>query len=529
MYMNRFFGFCMLGVLSACGGGIIGPGDTWHSEYGTLSTGAPTAMQYGAYSTNDTTTHRMAVLLPLSGDNAAAGRAIQTSIEGAILSRAPQNLSVTFYDTATNPSDAIDAALDTHPSVIVGPVFANNARILRESKPENVPALAFTSDESAIGDGVMTMNLMPNNSVEVIVQEMQRDHVKSFIIIAPDTESGKIMAGAARNAATIYDIPTSGVFYYTESDPDSIKNTIATATMNAARTSANNRARAILSDILTNETLTAVERSSLNRQLDIRSKSDTLGNVPYDAVLFLGNADDTKSLASFMRYYGVGARDARFYGTALWDGTNIASDLTMSGAKYAAMPDMSPEFIAKYERISGATPSRLASFGYDAANMAMGMLYSSKSDAAYLLDPSGYIGSSGLIRLKPAGMSERALRIVRLSGDGTVRTVRNAPENFITPIYNIEQRHITPATPMELESPGINPLSYIDIPERFRGKYKSKTYGAHMTTQKPATPAQPVVTILPEDDRDPIATPDFTPVKLESVGRTYIDSIEIYE
>ncbi len=530
MYMNRFFRFCTLLTLAACGGGV-GTNNDWFGEYGTLATGTPAAMQYGAYTDTATTTgttHRMAVLLPLTGDNAPAGRAIQTSIEAAVLARAPQNLAVTFYDTATNPSDAINTALATAPSVIVGPVFANNARILRDAKDESIPALAFTSDETAIGNGVMTMNLMPNNGVEAIVQEMQRDKIKSFIIMAPDTDSGKILAGAARRAATLYDLPTSGVFFYAEGNPDSIKTTTAAATMNSARTAANNRARAILSDILTNETLTAVERSSLTRQLDRLSKSDTLGPVPYDAVLFLGTADDTKSLASFMRYYGVSARDARFYGTTLWDGTNIASDLTMTGAKYAAMPDISPEFIHIYEQISGTTPSRLASFGYDAANMAMGVIYSPKSDAAYLLDPSGYIGSSGLIRLKPAGMSERALRIVSLSGDGTVQTVRNAPENFLAPIYNIEQRHISPAKPMELESPGINPTSYIQIPERFRSKYKSKSYGAHITTT-PAPPSADAITILPEDDRDPIVSPDFTPVKLESVGRTYIDSVEIYE
>ena len=84
---------------------------------------------------------------------------------------------------------------------------------------------------------------------------------------------------------------------------------------------------------------------------------------------------------------------------------------------------------------------------------------------------------------------------------------------------------------MELETPGINPDDYISIPTRLREKYKSETYGTHITHATPIAP-QPVeaITILPEDDRDVVITsPDFQPVNLESINRTYIDSVEIEE
>ncbi len=533
MHINRIFGFCgLLAILSGCGT----PQDDWFNEYGTLQTGTPAQMQYGTFDAtgvvpdniNSADAHRVAVLLPLSGDNAPAGRMIRTSIETAVLQRGPQNLAVSFYDTAPNGAAAINQALSINPEIIIGPLFAGNARILRETKPDATPVLSFTSDATAVGNGVMSMSLMPTNSVEAIVREMQSDGARSFIVIAPKTPSGELMAGTARNAASIYDVPVTGVFYYNEKDPESIKNTTAAASMNAARVAANNRAREILSDILTRERLTAIEKSSLNQQLDKLSKTDTLGDLPYDAVLFLGVADDTKSLASFLRYYGVGARDVRFYGTAMWDGSDIASDLTMSGAKFATLPPVSENYANLYEQIDGGKPTRLATFGYDAANMAMGMIYSNKSNGAYLLDPSGYMGMDGLFRLKPTGESERALRIVELDGSGTPRTVRNAPTNFMTPIYNIEQRHITPARAMPLETPGINPTKYINIPERLRGQYKSKTFGANMTGST-STPRQENIVIVPSDDTAAIETPNYTPVSLERVNRTYIDEVEITE
>lgn len=535
MYINRFFKyFAAISILAGCAGPDHGTKSSidWF-DVPVNTTGTPAQLYgrpsdgYGDMPESDTV-HQMAVMLPLSGDNASVGRTIRTSIETAILQNAPKNLSVSFYDTNENLSDTINAVLSSTPEIIVGPVFANDARTLRTAKSSDLPVLSFTSDATAVGDGIMTMALMPTNGVETIVKQMQTDNIKRFIILAPDTESGHLMAGTAKNASSIYDVPLVGIFYYTEKDPDSIKNTVATASMNAARTAAHTRARQVLSDILINERLTAIEKSNLNMQLEKLSRTDTVGTVPYDAVLFLGNGDDTKSLASFLRYYNVGARDAAFYGTTMWDGSDIASDLTMSGAKFATLPPIDEKFASIYEQMSGTAPNRLATFGYDAANMAIGMLYSNKSPAAYLLDPSGYMGTDGLIRLKPTGESERALRIVELDGSGTPREIRAAATNFMSPLYNIEQHHITPASPMSLQTSGIDPDDYIILPERLRSKYRSKTLGAN-TTFTPTIQKSEIIAITPTEDNTTIRAENYTPINLESISRNYIDEYEVYE
>ncbi len=520
MHIKNIFGcLALCGLLAACGGGT----GRWSVEQNDATT-APAAM-YGTYT--DSSSHHMAVLLPTTGDAAATGRAIRSSVEMSVLESGAENLNVSFFDSARGV-DAVNEALNSDPDIIVGPLFANDARMVRELKSSGLPVLSFTSDATAVGNGVMTMALMPTNSVEAIIKEMQSDRVHKFIVLAPDTESGHLLAGAAHAAADVYNIPLVGAFFYTEKDTDSIKGATQLAAMNVARTAAHTRAREILSDVLTNESLTSIERSSIIRQLDKLSKHDVIGDLPYDAVLFLGTGEDTKSLASFLRYFGVGARDVKMYGTAMWDGADIASDLTLSGAKYAALPEIGEAFVNKYERVAGAKPNRLASFGYDAINMAIGMMYSDKSNAAYLLDPSGYAGTDGIVRLRPTGESERALRIMQLSGDGEIKVVKEAATDFMTPLYNIEQRHISPLDELSLQTRGVNPMNYITIPERLRGKYRSKTYGANMVAQSNAQLVD-VVTILPEDDRDPIVAEDYKPVKLAPVKQTYIDSIEVEE
>ncbi len=530
MTMNRFFTFCLALILTGCGVGGTSTTTDWFGEYGTLTTGAP-AQMYGTFDgTADTAAHTMAVLLPLSGDNAATGRAIRTSVELAVLQNAPETLSVSFYDTAADAQSTFDAVLAAKPEIVVGPLFADNARTMRDIKDEGLPVLAFTSDETAVGDGVMSVSLLPNNSIETIVSEMASNNKRGMIMLAPDTSVGHMMAGAAETASRIYNVPVRGIFFYQAGNTDSIKNASAAASMNAARTAANNKAREILSDILTTQRLTALEKSSLNQQLDRISKSDTIGKLPYDAVLMLGSGDDAKTIASFLRYYGVGARDVQIYGTAMWDGSDVASDFTLTGARFATMPDVNAAFADSYSRVAGTAPSRLAGFGYDAANMAIGMIYSNKSDAAYLLDPSGYVGTNGLFRLLPSGTNERALRVMELDGSGTPREIRPAQENFMTPLYTMQSNRTSPARAMDLDTRGVNPLDYINIPERLRGQYKSKTFGANMTyTASVPVQSTPITVVTPTEDATVIVAPNFTPVSLESVAREYIDSVEIIE
>ena len=125
MFMNRFFSFCAIAtILAGCGGGGITSSNNWGAEYGNDVAGTPSSMQYGNFSATDGNMHRVAVLLPLSGQNASAGKTIRTSVEMAVLQSAPQNLSVTFFDTAR--SDAFENAADVMvQSMLRDPAFAS--------------------------------------------------------------------------------------------------------------------------------------------------------------------------------------------------------------------------------------------------------------------------------------------------------------------------------------------------------------------------------------------------------------------
>lgn len=540
MFIKRFLGFvAMVFTLSGC----VQDKADWYGEYGTVPTARPAQIQSGLYNaeydmysrpdniynTPPAELKTVSVMLPLTGPHAEIGRGISNSIQMAFLKNRYNNVAVQFYNLTGNKYEKhgiIMGALATEPDIIIGPVFAEDAAMVRDLKPEALPVLTFSSDTSAIGNGVMTMALIPSQSVEMIVREMDRDGATNFIVMAPKTSSGEQMAGAAQYASDLYNVTLSGIFYYDEGNSDSIKTASQRAAMYTARAAANDRAREILSDIMVKEAVTPAQKSSLNSQLKKISKSETLGTVPYNAILFLGNASDTKQIASFLRYYDVAPRDARFYGTTLWDGSELLRDYSFAGSKFASLPPVSNIFAETFESVSGKPASRLDTFGYDAANLVIGMLHSNKTPAAYLLDPSGYNGLDGLFRLTPNGASERALEIVELNGSGTSRLTKPAATDFLAPIYNINPRKITRASEMGLVAAGINPMDYIKIPSEYADKYRTKSYGANTRpVTKSVVPTE--IEILPEDDSDVFDTEEFQPVTLEKIDKQFIDSVEI--
>lgn len=517
---------------------LAGCGTNKYTKDAEIATSVPTDIGGGySYSTlygvdNDGPSANIAVLLPTNGDTKSIGNGIKTSIETAFLRRPKQNIKVSFYDVSGNKSqraEIIDNALDANPDIIIGPIFAEDAITLRAHKPYKIPVISFTSDVNALGDNVVTMNLIPTQSIEVIMQQMQRDGVKNMIILAPDDKSGGTMASVAKRASSVYNIPTRGLFYYTSNNPESIKNAAIRASMYNARNAANNRAREVLSDILTKESLPAATRYNINRQLEKISRTETLGDLPYDAILFLGNGTDSKTLVSFLRYYGVGNRDAALYGTTLWHNSDAISDFSMSGAKYATLPEISDNFKNLYNMMAGQDPDLLAAFGYDAANLALGMLYSSKDKDAYLFDPSGYTGASGIFRIQPNGESERTLQVLELNGSTAPNVIANPQKNFLKPLYNVKTSRLDVATEQELITPGINPGDYINIPENLRNKsaYRTKTIGANYVEEYNEQTYAPLQ--IYESAPETVSNPEYEPVELESVSRKNIDTIEINE
>ena len=147
-----------------------------------------------------------------------------------------------------------------------------------------------------------------------------------------------------------------------------------------------------------------------------------------------------------------------------------------------------------------------------------------------MYDPSGYIGTTGIFRIQPNGEDERGLRIMELNGTETVNELKSSPTNFITPLYNINNNNLRTVSEKALNTRGVNPGDYITIPEHLRRKsaYRTKTIGANYVAEETDIESKPIQ-IFAESEKEVISDPEFQPVKIESIERKNIDSVEIAE
>ena len=276
--MNKFL-ICLGLLLAGCSGNRA-------MKTAEIGTSAPTDIQSSyLYSTSMYGTDsagpyaNVAVLLPMTGDAKVAGNDIKTSIETAFLRKTKQNIKVSFFDLPNNKAnryDAIRNALSTNPDVIIGPLFAEDAENLRDMKSSNIPVISFTSDVNALGDNVITTNLIPTQSIETIVRQMQKDGARNMLVLAPDDNSGKQMAAVAERVSSAYNMPINGLFYYLPNNSYSIKDAAQRASMYNARNAANTRAREVLSDILAKESLSSADKHNLRVQLEKISRTETV-------------------------------------------------------------------------------------------------------------------------------------------------------------------------------------------------------------------------------------------------------------
>ena len=337
-----------------------------------------------------------------------------------------------------------------------------------------------------------------------------------------------MLANNAVESAGIYGVRLAGLYLYEEQNADRMKDLAEEVSLSAARSANLTHAKEILSNVLINERLTGAEKESIRSQLEDLNKKDALGDPPYDAVLMLGTAADSKTLAAYLRYYDVSAAKVMFYGSALWDTESAYRDASLAGGEYAALQRISDNFSKLYSEIEGEKPNRFDSIGYDAAMLAIKSLSGTKPAGAYLLDPSGYNGLDGLVRLRPNGENERALQIMQLNGVRLPMIKTRAAASFAKPIYQTTKYDLSAPSRRRLASDGYKPTDYMRLPNHIAGKYKSKTYGATIDTTEREIPADGEhIEIIAEDPDAAIQAEGFQPTKLDGVDREMINEVKL--
>jgi ABC-type branched-subunit amino acid transport system substrate-binding protein len=334
----------------------------------------------------DVARHRIALLVPLSGPNAAVGQSIADAAALALADTGGKALRITNYDTAQGAEAAARKALAEGNKLFLGPLLSEDVQaVAAQAGAAGVPVLSFSNDAAVANEDVWLLGFSPAQSIDRIVRFARSKGVTRFAGLIPPGAYG-------RNASQML-IKTA------EAAGGSV------VAMQSYQRSPTSLAAAIA----------------------------TLSKEKFEAVLIADSGRIAIASAPLIRK--AGGAGVRILGTELWNAEpSLNNSAVMAGAWFASVDDrVFKQFTTRYRARYGRTPYRLASLGYDAVLLTVRIAKQWKVGDHFpidaLADDGGFTGVDGAFRFSHGHIAERALAVHELGpGGGTI--VSPAPQGF---------------------------------------------------------------------------------------------------
>ena len=333
----------------------------------------------------------IALLLPLSGSGAAAGRDMLDAAALALSELGGDQLALTPKDTKGTPEGAADAARSAVADgarLIIGPRTAGEAEAVAPvAKAADIAVLSFSNQARIAGNGMFVLGFLPEQEIRRIADYAASTGIRNFAVLAPSDAYGQLTTQAFRDAVTAAGGSIAQIQAY---DPN-------------AR--------------------------------DMRPGLQSLA-ANHDAFQGLllpePTAQRLRDVAAALPVFKLGQPDIRLLGIDGWDFPDIGREPALVGGWYvAAPPEARTGFVERFARAYGHAPGRLATLAYDAVAVAAVLQKTPGGgfSAAALTNPSGFAGADGIFRLREDGTTERGLAVLQVEHDGT-SLISPAPDTF---------------------------------------------------------------------------------------------------
>ncbi len=334
---------------------------------------------------SDSERHRVALLVPLSGNNAAAGQSIANASTMALLDTSAKNLRITTYDTSTGAGPAAARAIADGNKLILGPLMSDDIpAVVAAARSARVPVVSYSNDETRAAREVFIMGSLPGQSVARTIGFARSRGLGRFAALVPVGEYGQ-----RTSAALAANVREQGGTVVAMESYDRSAGSIAAA---ARR---------------------------------LRAKGG------YDAVMIADGARMAIQAAPILKAGGTG----RILGTELWSGeSSVSASPALSGAWYSAVADTRwRQFSDSYRKRFGTGPYRIATLGYDSVLLTLRVAREWKPGSVFptgrLHDDDGFLGLDGAFRFRTNGAIDRALEVREVRAGG-VNVVSAAPAKF---------------------------------------------------------------------------------------------------
>ncbi|MEM7618249.1 MAG: penicillin-binding protein activator [Pseudomonadota bacterium] len=334
----------------------------------------------------------VALLLPLSGKNAALGQSMLQASQLALFDVNNPNLNITPLDTkgtASGAAAAAQEAIANRSQLIIGPVFAQSVQAVKPiAKSRNISVIGFSTDQTLADPSTFLMGFMPSTQAQEIATYAARSGLRRVSVIAPRDTYGDIVTKSFEDALRRNGGMIKQIVRFAPNDPELGANVAS-----------------LSSDI--------------------------------DAVFIPANENDARAISDYLDQNNMTAARVKRLGTGLWDNRKIARSVTLQGGLFAnPSPQKYDFFKNKYKTAYGSDPARIASLAFDATALAATLLQNGAIEKnprpfspIFISNPNGFAGADGVFRFAPNGIVERKLSILELR-NGSIAEVSPAEKRF---------------------------------------------------------------------------------------------------
>ncbi len=334
----------------------------------------------------------VALLLPLSGRNAALGQSMLKAAQMALFDIGSVNFELQPRDTQGTPAGAAKAAQDAvaaHADLILGPVFADDLKAVKPiAAAANIPVVSFSTDWTLADSDTYLMGFLPFPQVARVAKYAASQGAGRIAVYAPQTDYCDVVIRTLKDNASV-----NHVSRYAAQQTDLPK---------------------LVQDFA-------------------QTTKDANGKLDFDALMLPLGGESLRSLTAMLDDSGIKQPDVRFIGTGLWDDGTALSNPSLVGGWFAAPdPRTRADFERRFRANYGSAPLRLASLSYDATALAA-VLARTGGDNPYthsaLTNSRGFAGIDGIFRFRGDGLSERGLAVLEIK-PGHTEVVDPAPTAF---------------------------------------------------------------------------------------------------
>ena len=351
--------------------------------------------------------NRVALLVPLTGANAAVGQSIANAANLALLDVGDGRINLRVYDTASGAAAAAAKATADGARLILGPLLAVDVRAVQSvAAAQDVPILSFSNDAALAGGATFVMGFQPGQSVARVVGYARARGIERFAALVPSGTYGQRASTAFIRAVEANGGKVVSVATFTH-DAANLNAAVRKVTAFDARKAA------------------AAKSAALRPDGSVVAVQAKLQPVGFQALLIADSATVASAVVPALVQFGVAPGSVQLLGTELWNNEPaVRAARGLRGAWFASVADEKFGALAgRYRAKYGSTPSRLASLGYDAVllvNSAAGRWPLGRPfPRALLTAADGYAGVDGVFRFGANGIAERGLEVQQV-GSGTV-------------------------------------------------------------------------------------------------------------